>query len=163
LKPLLILCLGNEIISDDGFGPEIARRLKKELESSRCADVVFAPVAGFFLLDLLSGRRSVLIVDTIRTGKTEPGTLHSFPAGILTPSYHLTTSHQINLPTALELGRRLGYDMPNDIDIVAVEALDLETLAEALTPPVQAALPGALQAVRGWIAKHSEEEKPHED
>lgn len=163
LKPLLVLCLGNEIVSDDAFGPIVAQELAKETEISRRADVIFAPVAGFSLLDLLSGRKKALIVDIIRTGKAEPGTLHSFPAGTLTPSYHLTTSHQINLPTALELGRQLGYDMPGDIDILAVEAQDLETLREELTPPVQAALPSALQAVRDWIAQNSAEEKLHEN
>jgi hydrogenase maturation protease len=70
----------------------------------------------------------------------------------------LTTSHQINLPTALELGNRLGYAMPERIDILAVEAQDLETLSEELTPPVRAALPEALRLVREWIARNREEE-----
>jgi hydrogenase maturation protease len=162
LKPLLVLCLGNEIISDDAFGPAVARELAKETEMSRRADVIFAPVAGFSLLDLLTGRRKVLIVDTIRTGKAVPGTLHSFPAGVLTPSHHLTTSHQINLPTALELGKRLGYAMPERIDILAVEAQDLETLSEELSPPVRAALPEALRLVRKWMARNREEESRDE-
>jgi hydrogenase maturation protease len=162
LKPLLVLCLGNEIIRDDGFGPAVAGELAKEAETSRRADVIFAPVAGFSLLDLLTNRRRVLIVDTIRTAKADPGTLHSFPAGALTPSHHLTTSHQINLPTALELGNRLGYAMPERIDILAVEAQDLETLSEELTPPVRAALPEALRFVREWIARNREEESRDE-
>lgn len=163
VKPLLVLCLGNEIISDDAFGPEVARELQKETEMCRRADVIFAPVAGFSLLDLLTGRRKVLIVDTIRTGKSDPGALHSFPAGVLTPSHHLTTSHQISLPTALELGKQLGCAMPEGIDILGVEAQDLETLSEELTPPVRAALPEALRFVRDWIARNSVEEISHAD
>lgn len=151
-----MLCLGNEIISDDRFGPEIARRLEATADDLR-ADVIFAPVAGFQLIDLLDGRESVLIVDTIRTQNAEPGTLHFFAAGTLTPSHHLTTSHQISLPTALELGKQLGADMPRFIDVLAVEAQDLETLAEALTPPVRAALDEAESLIRHWIEQHSEE------
>jgi hydrogenase maturation protease len=162
LKPLLVLCLGNEIISDDAFGPAVARELAKETEMSRHADVIFAPVAGFSLLDLLTGRREVLIVDSIRTGKAAAGTLHAFPAGVLTPSHHLITSHQISLPTALELGNRLGYAMPERIDILAVEAQDLETLSEEMTPPVRAAVGNALRFVREWIAQNSEEETSDE-
>jgi hydrogenase maturation protease len=158
LKPLLVLCLGNEIISDDGFGPAVARELAKDGASNRHADVIFAPVAGFSLLDLLAGRRKALIVDTIRTGKAAPGTLHSFAAGVLVPSHHLTTSHQINLPTALELGKRLGYAMPEHIDILAVEARDLETLSEELTPSVRAAVSDALRLVRDWITQNGVEE-----
>jgi hydrogenase maturation protease len=163
LKPLFVLCLGNEIVSDDAFGPVVARQLTSETEICRRADVIFAPVAGFSLLDLMAGRRRVLIVDTIRTGKSAPGTLHSFPAGVLTPSQHLTTSHQISLPTALELGKRLGYDMPDQIDILAVEAHDLETLSEELTPPVRAAVNDALRYVRDWIERNYVEETSRED
>jgi hydrogenase maturation protease len=157
VKPLLVLCLGNEIVTDDAFGPSVARVLRDEPELKRHADVLFAPVAGFHLLDLLQGREKILIVDTIHTGKSVPGTLHSFPAGVLTPSKHLTTSHQISLPTALELGKRLGYEMPAVVDVVAVEALDLETLSEEMTQPVRDALQGALQHIRAWVSENAVE------
>ena len=157
LKPLLVLCLGNEIVSDDAFGPAVARTLADDPDLNRCADVLFAPVAGFHLLDLFQGREKVLIVDTIVTGQAAPGTLHSFPAGVLTPSNHLTTSHQISLPTALELGTRLGIAMPKVVDVVAVEAQDLETLSEELTEPVRAAMEQALAHIRRWVTENAAE------
>ncbi|MBU0509486.1 hydrogenase maturation protease [bacterium] len=163
LKPLLVLCLGNEIISDDRFGPEVARRLQEESGEGLGADVIFAPLAGFRLLDLLAGRRAALIVDTIRTGHAAPGTLHEFPAGVLTPSKNLTTSHQISLPTALELGRQLGVELPEVIDVLAVEAHDLETLREEMTAPVQEAMDKALQFVYQWIERNSSKESDHAD
>jgi hydrogenase maturation protease len=157
LKPLLILCLGNEIISDDAFGPAVAATLRTEPRVAEAADIVFAPVAGFHLLDLLTGRKKVLIVDTIVTGKTAPGTLHVFPAGVMTPSRHLTTSHQISLPTALDLGKKLGLDMPDVVDVCAVEAQDLETLSEEMTPVVRGAMYAALVHVREWVARRTSE------
>jgi hydrogenase maturation protease len=163
LKPLIVLCLGNEIISDDRFGPEVARRLQEESGEGLGADVIFAPLAGFRLLDLLAGRRAALIVDTIRTGKASPGTLHEFPAGVLTPSKNLTTSHQISLPTVLELGRKLGMDLPEAIDVLAVEAQDVETLSEEMTAPVQGALDEALEFVYKWIERNSSKESDHAD
>ena len=163
LKPLLVLCLGNEIISDDGFGPEVARQLTLQGDLSEYADIVYAPIAGFSLIDLLADREKVLIVDTIRTGKAAPGTLYNFPAGELTPSNNLTTSHQISLPIALELGRRFGAKMPLVLDIVAVEAEDLETLREELTPSVRAAVGEALDFIREWITQNAVEEVINED
>ncbi|HEY3296887.1 MAG TPA: hydrogenase maturation protease [bacterium] len=157
-KPLLILCLGNEIVSDDAFGPAVSRALRDEPDLNRHADILFAPVAGFHLLDLFQGRDKILIVDTIVTGTAAAGTLHSFPAGVLTPSKHLTTSHQISLPTALELGKRLGLKMPEVVDVVAVEAQDLETLSEELTQPVRDALDGALARIRAWVAENAVED-----
>jgi hydrogenase maturation protease len=155
LKPLLILCLGNEIISDDSFGPTVAVQLRTEARVADAADIVFAPVAGFHLLDLLAGRKKVLIVDTIVTGKSAPGTLHVFPAGIMTPSLHLTTSHQISLPTALDLGKKLGMEMPEVVDVCAVEAQDLETLSEEMTPVVRGAMHAALLHIREWVTRQN--------
>lgn len=159
LKPILILCLGNEIISDDGFGPEVARQLTLHDDQVEQVGVIFAPVAGFYLLDLLAGREKVLIVDTIRTGKVVPGTLQSFPTNTFTPGgYRLTISHQISLPTTLELGRRLGMDMPKVIDLIAVEAEDLETLSEELTPSVRSAVDKAIVLIKEWVSKNAVEE-----
>lgn len=163
LRSLLVLCLGNEIISDDRFGPEVAQRLEQESGEILGADVIFAPLAGFRLLDLLAGRRAVLIVDTIRTGSATPGTLHEFPAGALTPSKNLTTSHQISLPTAIELGKRLGIQLPAVIDVIAVEAQDLETLSEQMTEPVARAVDKAVALVRQWIKENSSKESDHAD
>ena len=154
LKPLLILCLGNEIVSDDGFGAEVARLLIKSGEITKKADVIFAAVAGFNLIDLLTGREKVLIVDTFCTGKTEPGTLHCFPAGVFVPANHLTASHQISLPTAMELGRIIGVRMPKLVDVVTVEPEDVETLSEELSPSVRLAVGGAIKIIREWISKN---------
>lgn len=38
-----------------------------------------------------------------------------------------------------ELGARLGYDMPTDVVVYAVEAVDVETYGEELSAPVAAA------------------------
>ena len=148
---MLILCLGNDILSDDAFGPKVAQRLSGDGLDRNSVEVVFASTAGFGLLDLLKGRRAALIVDTIITGKVEPGTLHFFSAGTLTPSYNLVNSHQINLPTALELGKQLGMAMPNDIQVVAVEAQDVQTLGEELTPAIEKAVEKALTAAKLWV------------
>ena len=157
-KPLLVLCLGNEIVSDDGFGPEVAQQLSQCSDLKEHADIIFAPVAGFHLIDLLANREKVLIIDTIRTGRIAAGMLHSFPAGELTPSNNLTISHQISLPVALELGRSFGAKMPYVLDLIAVEAEDLETIREELTPSVRAAVGNAMELVKEWISRNTMEE-----
>ena len=120
--------------------------------------MIFAPVAGFGLLDLLNGRDKVLLIDSIVTGGVPPGTLHFFPMGTLTPSRNLTTSHQMSLPTALELGRQLGYQMPEHIDVLAVEVADVTTLNESMTGQVRSAVEPALVSVDQWLALHTGKE-----
>lgn len=150
MKPNLVLCLGNEVLSDDRFGAEIAEQLHRD-DFGPEVEVLFVSAAGFTLVDLLADRRSVLIVDTILTGQSVPGTIHYFPIGNLTPSKNLVNSHQINLPTALEFGRKMGYCMPDDIQVLAVEAQDVTTLSERMTEPVASSVSGTLARIRGWI------------
>jgi len=162
LKPFLVLCLGNEILSDDSFGFKIEQILKREYDVGDNTEIVFSPLAGFNLLDLLKGRQRVLIIDTIVTGKAEPGTLHFLRMGHFTPAKNLTCSHQISLPTALNLGRELAIDMPDDIDILAVEAKDIETLDENMTHTVEEAVSGAIIRIMEWIGSNNEEARHHE-
>jgi hydrogenase maturation protease len=150
-KQVLILCLGNEVISDDGFGAVMAGILMGDPQVTSVAEVRFEPVAGFVLIDLLEGRGRVLIIDTIQTGHATPGTLHRFSSDVFVPARHLTSSHQISLPTAIELGRKLGLAMPDKIDILAVEAADLVTLSEELTPAIACSVEPAVAAVKNWI------------
>ncbi len=155
MRPLLVLCLGNEVLTDDAFGPLVASRFEGRDEGD--VDILFAPVAGFRLIELLRARESVLIVDAIRTGEVPPGTLHYFPVGTLTPSNSLINSHQINLPTALELGRQLGEVMPSDIQVLACEAEDTETLSETPTAAVEAAIGSSVAVIESWIQEKRRE------
>ena len=151
MKPVLILCLGNEVLSDDAVGAFIADRLQGERLDRKKIEITFAPIAGFRLLELLQQRTAVLIVDSIITGQSPPGTIHFMPAGHLTPSNGLINSHQISLPTALALGEQLGYNMPKTIDILAVEVQDIETLSEQLTEPVAEAVEAVIKSIKNWI------------
>ena len=151
MRPLLVLCLGNEVLSDDAFGFRVAGMLgEMEYELGKEVEVIYASLAGFNLLTLLEGRKKVLIVDTIITGSAEPGTMHFFPMGKLIPSRNLTGSHEISLPTALKLAQLMEIETPEDIDVLAVEAQDVQTLSEEMTGPVKAALPEAIAYVKGW-------------
>lgn len=154
MKSVFILCLGNEIVADDGFGFAVSRELEGDpLLDNDDVEVEFAARAGYYLIDCLSGRRRALIVDTIRTEHDEPGTLRFHEKDAFTSSRHLTSSHQISLPTALRLAEELKVPMPERIDVLTVEALDLETLTEQLTPQVAAAVPRAVELIRKWITE----------
>jgi hydrogenase maturation protease len=157
MRPLLVLCLGNEVLTDDSFGPLVASRFEAK-GVGEDVELIFASVAGFSLLELLQGRKSVLIVDAILTGCAAPGTLHYFSAGILTPSNGLINSHQINLPTALALGKQMGMEMPDDIQVLAAEAEDIETLCEQPTQAVADAIEPAIGVIEAWINRKRREQ-----
>ena len=151
MKRFLVLCLGNEILTDDAVGPIIARRLQEIELGSDDVEVIFAPTAGFSLLDLLEDRVEALIVDSIITGTNTPGTIRLHDLGEQVPSHSLINSHEINLPTVLSLGRVMGYQMPKNVSVLTIEAQDVTTLSERLTPPVSASVDEAIAHVLRWI------------
>lgn len=157
MKPLLVLCLGNEILSDDALGKVVAEQLINDESITDYCDVIFTSQAGFALLDLLKEREATLIVDTIKTQVSRPGTIHFFPMDRFAPSLNLVNSHQISLPTAVKLGTSLGYSMPRSIEVIAVEASDVETLSESMTEGVKRALPDVIDQIREWIGKRVSE------
>ena len=155
-KPVLVLCLGNEILSDDGAGIAIANLLERDQTKHNDVEVVGASIAGFALLDLLRDRKSVLVIDSILTGKDKPGTVSLFNATAFVPTYQLINSHQISLPNALQLGEKFGIPLPKAIDILTIESEDVTTLHEGLTTSVKAAIPHALTEAKKWIEGHSQ-------
>jgi hydrogenase maturation protease len=156
MKPFLVLCLGNEILTDDAFGFYVANSIADRFGVFSDTDIVFAAVAGFNLLDLIAYRKAVLIIDTIMTGNHNPGHLHMFRQNYNTPSTSLVSSHQISLPVALKFGLKLGLEMPSEIDILAVEASDIYTLNNTMTPPVAQSINQALLMIYNWIQEKQE-------
>ena len=134
----LILGIGNPILTDDGVGIEIAQRLKEENAKLK---VIETSEAGITLLDLIAGYDKLIIIDSIKTEKGKPGDLYKLEPGDLKPSKDFSSSHSIGIATALELGQRLGYRIPEYISIYAVEIKDNTTFGEKCTEEVEQRLP----------------------
>ena len=63
-----ILCLGNELVRDDGVGIRIGRILMS-LPLPADVRVELAPQLGFDLLDAVAGAERVILVDAMSTGR----------------------------------------------------------------------------------------------
>jgi hydrogenase maturation protease len=129
----LVLGMGNTILTDDGAGIIIARSLKKKKPE---LEVIETSEAGLALLDFIVGYDRLIIVDSIKTGKGKPGELYRMDMGALKPTAHLTSLHGVDMATAFELGRQLGYHMPQQVSIYAVEVKDNTSFGEECTEEV---------------------------
>jgi Ni,Fe-hydrogenase maturation factor len=112
----LILGLGNELVSDDGFGPAVAQACRAQF----------------------ADRREVHVESAAAAGRTLGG------------------SHQMDLLTTLELGRRVGQYLPRTIQLLVAEGKDLATIHEGLSPELAAAVPQAVKRVAAWIDSPSQ-------
>ncbi len=50
---------------------------------------------------------------------------------------HLSNLHDVNFLSAVELGKRMGYSIPEAIHIFAIEILEDQVFGEEFTPPLQ--------------------------
>jgi hydrogenase maturation protease len=151
VKKILILGVGNPILSDDGIGIHVARELKrKDLQG---VDVEELAASGLELLDAVRGYGKVVIIDAIQTTNGRPGEFYVLEEKDFEKSVHGSSPHGINIATALAMGRKLvPEEMPDDVVFIAVEAEDLVNVSESLTPKVKAALRKVVDRVVGEIA-----------
>lgn len=150
-----IIGLGNTILSDDGAGVYAARELMQLLDGVNNISVVESEVAGFALIELMEGFQRIILLDTISFDDLAPGTVLRLDPGDLRTSLRIRSVHEIDLPTALKLGRQLGLAMPEEILIFGIQAADPWTLGECLSEPVKC---GMQQAIKQVLAIFSEEQ-----
>lgn len=142
----LVLGLGNSILCDDGVGIRVAREVAKQFD---CPQVTVGETsaAGLRLLDSIVGYDKVIIIDAIQTKEGQAGQLYRMKPEDFSFAQHFSSPHQINLATALELGRMLGLRMPREITVFAIEAKDIASFSEKCTPEVEQAIPEVVEMV----------------
>lgn len=136
--------IGNLILRDDGVGIRIAQKLKEE---DPALEVIETSEVGIALLDLVVGYRKLIIIDSVKTGKGQPGELYMLKLKNMKPGIDLPSSHGIDIATAFELGHRLGYPMPGQIRIYAVEVKNNETFGEGLSPEIEKRIPAIAREI----------------
>ena len=142
----LVLGIGNPILSDDGVGIKVVQEVGKKLDDPQIT-VAETSAAGLSLLDSIVGYDKVIIIDAIQTEEGKAGKICRMKPEDFSFAKHLSSPHQINLVTALELGKMLNLAMPQEITILAVEAKDITSFSEKCTPEVEQAIPELVKIV----------------
>ena len=136
----LVLGLGNPICADDGVGIKVTEVIKERVHAPD-VEVAETSAAGLGLLDIVGGFQRLIVVDAIQTRNGNPGDIYRLKPGHLPAPMHCSTVHDVDLITALELGRRLNMSVPEEVVIFAVEVSDVTTFCEGCTPEVDRAIP----------------------
>ncbi len=140
----LVLGLGNPILSDDAVGIRIARKLEERNPSVTVEQTNEAAIA---LLDLITGYDKLIIIDSIKTERGEPGELYKLNLSDFKPNMDFTSSHGMDIATAFEVGKSLGCKMPQSVSIYAVEIKDNDNFAEQCTPEVTEKIPSMIEQI----------------
>jgi len=138
MKKILVLGIGNLLLSDDGVGIHAIQQLEKQYTLPAEVQVVDGGTCGLDLLQFLEGVDHLVIIDAAQLGKP-PGTIVRME-GDHVPAYLAlkTSPHEIGLPELL-FTARLTDIYPPRVVIFGMQPQSIETTL-GLTPPVAAKL-----------------------
>lgn len=151
----LVLGLGNPILGDDGAGWLVAQEVERR-RAMPCVEVDCAALGGLSLMERMVGYQHVVIADSIVTGRHAIGSvltlrLSDLASGVVS---HSGSAHDVSLATAIQIGRTMGAELPDDLLIIGIETAPTFEFSTRLTDPVAAAIPVAvrkvLEAVAAW-------------
>ena len=125
MKPILIICLGNPLMRDEGIGIRLASELLAHLAENPDVEVMDLGTGGLSVIHAIAGRRKIVFVDCAVMGQT-PGTMLRFtPEQVRSKKVRMRYSlHEGDLLNTLELSRRLG-ECPDDIVIFGIEPKEI--------------------------------------
>jgi hydrogenase maturation protease len=121
----------------------VAERLRLERPS---LEVVEASVSGFHLIDYLEGASRLVVIDSVQTGTSPPGTIYLLREGDI-KSLSGPSPHYVGLFETLALARKLHLATPEEVIILAVEVADCTSLGGRMHPAVESAVSAVLDLV----------------
>ncbi len=142
----LLLGLGNPILRDDSVGLRVVRKLGERM-AKEDVHIEEATFANIDILDVVSSYDRLIIIDSIKTKGGRPGQLYQLGLDDFRSTLHLSCPHDINLATALELGRQLEMHIPKEIRIYGIEVEDNQTFSETCSSSVEGAIPGIVEEI----------------
>ncbi len=158
---VLVLGLGNDILTDDAVGLVVAREVGCRVGADEAIEARWTTEMGLALLDEITGCDVLVLVDAVQTGRKPAGSLHELVVDDLhvLPS---VTPHFLGIGETLALGRMLELPMPGRVRVFGIEVGDMQTLGTQLTAAVAGALPGivdtVLEVARAELRSSSESE-----
>jgi hydrogenase maturation protease len=150
IPQILVAGIGNAWLSDDGFGPEVARRLEAEKLPEGVSVYDFGAGGLDLAYEVMRGYHALVLVDASRQGG-EPGTLYvmepdpdEIGGGI--EDGESIDPHGMDPQTVLRFVKAVG-GWPGKVVVVACEPAEVEQMGMQLTPEVEASVDRAVQVV----------------
>lgn len=151
LAETIILGLGNPILSDDSIGLRVVDKIEEILSPINNVDFSKVASSGIEILDIISGYKRLILIDVIKTGMVEIGTLKKYDVLDFENSIHLSSPHQLNFPSVIEFAKKIGIPIPDVIDIFTIEVEDIYTISEECSPNIKNKIP----EIAGEVIKQS--------
>jgi hydrogenase maturation protease len=150
---LIILGMGNKLFGDDGAGVIVAEKLSALLSECKQIAIEETNWGGLRIIDLLSGYKSAIIIDALKTGMQKPGHVYVLNYRDLIHSVRMVAFHEVNFATAVEFAREMHIPIPDEIKVYAIEINSSDNFSEELSGEVADAVESCVQMILNEIGK----------
>lgn len=142
---IVILGVGNLLLSDEGVGVHVANELVK-LELPPGVTVVEGGTDGFRLINVITEADRLIVVDAVKGGGA-PGSIYRFDINEVQncPSGFKTSVHQIGILEVINLSGLIGKTPQTTV--IGIEPESLEMGME-LSPEVKAKIPRIIELIQ---------------
>jgi hydrogenase maturation protease len=147
---IVILGVGNLLLSDEGVGVHIANELMK-MSLPPEVSVVEGGTDGFGLLNIITEANRLIVIDAVK-GDAAPGSIYRFDIGEVRncPSGFKTSVHQIGILEVLDLSELIGKTPYTTV--IGVEPKSVEMGME-LSPEIKAKIPRVIELILDELKK----------
>jgi len=120
-KDIVVLGLGNPLMSDEGIGPAIIEQFYKHTEDYPLIDFIDAGTGGISILHLIANRRKAIFIDCAYMG-AKAGTIRKFGPREVKSVKKLAhqSLHEIDILNIISMSKKLDQQ-PKNIVIFAIE------------------------------------------
>jgi len=142
----LVVCIGNDLVADDGVGPAIYAELAGRVLPSTVR-LRLLGLGGMAMIGEFAGEDLLIVVDALQLG-ADPGTVHVLPWDQLPASASHVSCHGIGIREAVEVSRRLyPRQTPAEVYLIGIEGRCFDQLGEGLSPEVATGVAAAADRV----------------
>jgi len=156
---IVILGVGNLLLSDEGVGVHVANELMK-MELPPKVTVVEGGTDGFGLLNIITEADRLIVIDAVKGGGVS-GSIYRFDIDEVQncPSGFKTSVHQIGILEVINLSGLIGKTPHTTV--IGIEPKSLEIGME-LSPEIKARIPRIIELVLAELKKmkHGNEKSP---
>jgi hydrogenase maturation protease len=141
---IVILCIGNLLLSDEGVGVHVAHKLM-DMNLPKGVSVVEGGTDGFRLLNVITDADRLIVVDAIKGG-ADPGSIYRFDINEVKncPSGFKTSVHQIGILEVINMSGLIGKTPHTTV--IGVEPKSFEMGME-LSPEIKEKMPRIIELI----------------
>ena len=152
LDKILILGIGNDILTDDAIGPKLVRNLQQDLIKDNVSFMT-AAAGGLEILEMIKEFYRVVIIDAIKTRDGIPGTIYYLTPANFKETLHISSFHDVNFLTALKLAEKLEISIPEQIDIIAIEIVEDLTFSNEFSKEIASKYDDIYNEIRDYLTE----------